>query len=79
METAQSAHAEQNHLCPHHTASRISFWGTFQVVQWLRLHAARAGGTGSIPGWEQRSYMPLRMAKKKKKTHFKVEQSKKLE
>ena len=24
--------------------------GTFLVVQWLRLHAPNAGGTGSIPG-----------------------------
>ena len=24
--------------------------GTSLVVQWLRLHAANAGGTGSIPG-----------------------------
>ena len=25
--------------------------GDFLVVQWLRLHASTAGGTGSIPGW----------------------------
>ena len=26
-------------------------FGTFLVVQWLRLHASNAGGTGSIPSW----------------------------
>ena len=26
--------------------------GTFLVVQWLRLCASTAGGTGSIPDWE---------------------------
>ena len=26
------------------------------VIQWLRFHASKAGGTGSIPGWELRSY-----------------------
>ena len=25
--------------------------GTSLAVQWLRLHAPNAGGTGSIPGW----------------------------
>ena len=29
------------------------------MVQWLRLHASKAGGTGSIPGWETRSHMLL--------------------
>ena len=27
------------------------FRGEFPVVQWLRLWASNAGGTGSIPGW----------------------------
>ena len=27
------------------------FSWTFQVVQWLRICASNAGGTGSIPGW----------------------------
>ena len=35
------------------------------MVQWLRLHASTAGGTGSIPGWE-RSCLPCGTAKKKK-------------
>ena len=33
--------------------------GTSLVVQWLRLHASKTGGTGSIPGWETRSHMLL--------------------
>lgn len=52
------------------------------MVQWLRLHAAvQKAQVQSLDG-EQRSHMPLCMAKKKKKkeTHFsKVEQNKKLE
>ncbi|TEA25426.1 hypothetical protein DBR06_SOUSAS11710014, partial [Sousa chinensis] len=28
------------------------------VVQWLRLHAPKAGGQGSIPGQGTRSHMP---------------------
>ena len=28
--------------------------GTSLVVQWLRLHASTAGGTGSIFGWRTR-------------------------
>ncbi|TEA33613.1 hypothetical protein DBR06_SOUSAS3910181, partial [Sousa chinensis] len=28
------------------------------VVQWLRLHAPKAGGLGSIPGQGTRSHMP---------------------
>ena len=31
--------------------------GTSLVVQWLRLHAANAGGPGSIPGQGTRSRM----------------------
>ena len=33
-------------------------WGTFLAVQWLRLHASRAGGLGSAPGRGTRSHMP---------------------
>ena len=33
--------------------SKLS-WGTFPVVQWLRLCTANAGGAGSIPGWGTR-------------------------
>ena len=25
-------------------------WGTFPVIQWLRLHASSVGGPGLIPG-----------------------------
>ena len=30
------------------------YWGTSVVVQWLRLCAPNAAGTGSIPGWGTR-------------------------
>ena len=43
--------------------------GTSLVVQWLRLHASKARGMGSIPGQETRSHMLLlkpAMAAKKK-------------
>ena len=33
--------------------------GTSLGVQWLRLRAPKAGGTGSIPGQETRSHMLL--------------------
>ena len=40
---------------------------TFLVVQWLRLHAPNAGGTGLIPGLGKlRSHKLSGMAKKKK-------------
>ena len=32
---------------------------TSLVVQWLRLHAPKAGKRGSIPGQRTRSHMPL--------------------
>ena len=40
--------------------------GTFLAVQWLRLHTASVGGTGSIPGLvkEVRSWMSLGQKKK---------------
>ena len=34
-------------------------WGTFLVVQWLRLCAPNAGGLGLIPGQGTRSHMLL--------------------
>ena len=41
---------------------------TSLVVQWLRLHASTAGGTGSIPGQGAKIPHPTcRAAKKKKK------------
>ena len=30
---------------------KVPCTGTSLVVQWLRLHAHKAGGAGSIPGW----------------------------
>ena len=42
------------------------FSGTSPAVQWLRLHAFTAGGVGSIPVREIRSYILCSMAKKKK-------------
>ena len=40
------------------------------MVQWLGLHATKAGGLGSIPGQGTRSHMPLLrpgIAKERKK------------
>ena len=34
------------------------------MVQWLRLHAPNAGGTGSIPAWGTKIFMPHGVAKK---------------
>ena len=40
------------HVHPTHIShSRNIHRGTFLVVQWLRLHAPTAGGTGLTPGW----------------------------
>ena len=36
---------------------RRTFFGTFLVIQWLRLHASNAGGPSSIPGWGTRSHI----------------------
>ena len=45
--------------------------GTSMAVQWLRLHASRAGGAGSIPGWGSRILHAVQCSqnviKKKKK------------
>ena len=38
----------------------------FSAVQWLRLHASIAGGTGSIPGWA--TQIPYGAAAQKNKT-----------
>ena len=40
--------------------------GTSLVVQWLRLHASTAGGTGSIPGGATKIPHAWRCGKKKK-------------
>ena len=37
--------------------SRMRISGTSLVVQWLRLHAPNAGGLGSMPDQETRSFM----------------------
>ena len=37
---------------------KFAWVGTSLVVQWLRLHAPNAGGTGLIPGQGTRSHMP---------------------
>ena len=39
-------------------ARGIKITGTSLVVQWLRLHAPKAGGPASIPGQGTRSHMP---------------------
>ena len=39
--------------------------GTSLVVQWLRLHAANAGGPGSVPAQETRFLMPQQKSKNK--------------
>ena len=41
--------------------------GDFSQVQQLRLSTSTAGGMGSIPGRELRSYMPRGAARKKEK------------
>ncbi|KAJ8798275.1 hypothetical protein J1605_001400 [Eschrichtius robustus] len=49
--------------------------GTSLAVQWLRLHASIAGGTGSIPGRELRPHMPHDTGKKfKNKIKIELEQ-----
>ena len=35
----------------------VKVFGTSLVVQWVRLHAPKAGGPGSISGWGTRSLM----------------------
>ena len=36
---------------------RVRGRGAFLLVQWVRLQAPNAGGSGFIPGWGRRSYM----------------------
>ena len=38
--------------------SNMAIYGTLQVVQWLRLQASTAGGTGLTYGWKLRSHIP---------------------
>ena len=44
-----------------------SNWGTSLAVQWLRLHAPKAGGTGSIPGQGTKILQGAVKKKQKKK------------
>ena len=53
----------------------LVFWGTYLVVQGLRLHASTAGAVCLIPGWETTCHMPCmvwpkreKKVRKKKKT-----------
>ena len=41
--------------------------GTSLAVQWVRLHASTAGGTGSIPGWGAKIAASYAVQPKKKK------------
>ena len=41
--------------------------GTSLAVQWLRLHASNAGGTGLIPGWGTKIPHAAGCSQKKKK------------
>ena len=40
--------------------------GTFLAIQWLRIHASTAVGTGSIPGWGTKIHHGLWWDQKKK-------------
>ena len=42
--------------------------GTFQVIQWLSLHAFNAGGMGLIPGWGNK--IPHATWPSKKQTNY---------
>ena len=43
-------------------------WGTSLAIQWLGLHAATAGGVGSIPGRGTKIPHAARRSQKKKKS-----------
>ena len=48
--------------------SSIKHYGAFLVVEWLKLHASTAGGSGSIPGQGTKiPYAAQHNQKKKKK------------
>ena len=51
-------------------AFKNSCEGTSLVVQWLWLHAANAGGVGSIPGWGTKIPHPMRGVAQKKNKKF---------
>ena len=48
--------------------------GTSLVVEWLRLHASKAGGAGLIPGWGTKSYVPTAWCGQKVKYKIKSKQ-----
>ena len=51
----------------HFNVLKWLFWGTFLEVQWLRLCASTAGGTGSTPGRGTAIPHAVRHGQKKKK------------
>ena len=53
-------HAQWTHVncLTHRCLIKTIDWGTYVVVQWLRLHVPNAGSLSSIPGQGTRSYMP---------------------
>ena len=42
------------------------------MVQWLRLHASKAGGVGSIPGWRSSTYQAMQPKEKKNRFQWTV-------
>ena len=58
MNSHKTEHKEKKRL-------KITWKGTSLAVQWLRLHASTAGGTGRILGWGS-SACPTVWPKKKK-------------
>ena len=49
------------------------------MVQWLRLHASTAGGTGSIPGWGTKIPHAAQCGKREREGKKKKERKKKAE
>ena len=54
---------------------KINDQGASLVVQWLRLHTATAGGTGSIPGQGTKILHVTQQKKKKKKEYCHIRSS----
>ena len=50
-------------------SERSERWGTSLAVQWLKLHASIARGTGLTPGWRTKSPHAIWYSQKKKKKH----------
>ena len=60
-------------LCLENHWSQIHrYHWTSLVVQWLRLHASTAGGTGSIPGWGSSTCCTVQPKRKKKSSIISV-------